>query len=202
MKMKRRLLIVAGMGIATLLTIFFVGQIFGTRASLAKTPRDADAITLVDQSQQALQKVSAMPTKPVLRQVDVDPKTGQAFFRFVDAEATREIDVDIPARDAPLTDWRVSSTTDSKLLGYRAPSLEMTVLRVGPAAVARAITSHWQGCTPGWAILFGTGSQLEWSVYCKLSDGRVATATLDGQTGEFRPSPAPPAYPPPTALPQ
>lgn len=189
------------LAVATIIALQSLG--LSSCASIsAGTSRDADAVALAALSQPAFQRAARVVPDPVLRQVDVIPPAGRTIFYFTDTAATLEIDVDVPTPNAPAEQWRVRSTSFSKLVGFQAPALNMTALHVGSASVIRALTSHWSGCTPTSVILFGKGDDLEWTGFCKLPDGRLASGTTDNRTGEFHPSPAPPAYPPPTAMPK
>ena len=162
---------------------------------------DPDALALAALSRQSLGRASEAVAGPVLRQVDVDPKTGHVVFRYADPAATVEVDVDVPASDSSPDRWQVSTTSHSKLVGIRAPALDMSALKVGPAAVARALTTRWSGCTAGFVTLYMQDDHLAWTGACTLPDGRVASGSTDNRTGEFQPSPASPAYPPATAVP-
>lgn len=168
----------------------------------AKAASESDAVALADSSQEAFQRASRVVPDPVLRQVDVIPPAGRAIFYFTDVAATLEVRVETPSPNAPSDEWEVTLTTTSKLVGFRVPALNMNALQVGPASVARALTRAWNGCTPTSFTLTGKGDDLEWVGFCRLPDGALATGMLDNRTGEFLPSPAPPAYPPPTATPK
>lgn len=201
--MKGGMLAIAG--VAGLVAMFLIavrggGFLAGTGIS-AQTSRDADAVALAALSQESLGRASQSVVDPVLRQVDVDPKTGHAFFRYTDAAATIEVDVDVVTPTSAPDQWQVMATSFSKLVGFRAPALNMSSLKVGPAALARALVSRWSGCEVSFLTLYMQDAHLEWTGFCTLPDGRVATGSIDNRTGEFEPSPAPPAYPPATALP-
>ena len=71
-------------------------------------------------------------------------------------------------------------------------------MRIGPAAVVKAATQHWNGCPVRGLSLHGEEAQLVWYIFCNLPEG-VVYGTMDGVTGEFVPSLAPPAIVPPTA---
>ncbi len=166
----------------------------------AVIPADADAVTLAAMGNQALQRASRIASRPTLRQVDVDPKTGHSIFLFTDTAATVEIDVEIPTPNSPTDQWEVSLVSSSKLVGIREPAINLAALKVGPAAAARAIGNYWHGCTARAVTLIGSGDEIEWVAFCDLPDGRMVQGTIDNRSRAFRPS-GPPAYVPPTAIP-
>lgn len=160
-----------------------------------------DAGSLARLGEQAKQPAREMASDPVLRQVDVDPVSGRMFFRFTDAPATFEIDVLVPSPAAPPDQWQISRPPPSPLVGNARPGLELQALRVGPADALRPLTAQWSGCAPRSLTLVEERDALTWQAFCTLADGRVAAGTIDGAAGAFQPSPAPPASPPPTAVP-
>ena len=79
--------------------------------------------------------------------------------------------------------------------------MDLRSLRIGPASVVRAATGHWPDCGIRGISLHGQGDDLVWYVFCNLPEG-VVSGTVDGQSGVFTPSLAPPAIVPPTATPR
>jgi hypothetical protein len=125
-------------------------------------------------------------------------------FRFTDAAATKEVNVDIPGISAPSTQWKVSINLVSPFLGRPEPGIKLSVLKVGPQHVAQAITLHWPGCKLTNLLLNLEGDNLVWLAYCDTADGQLATGSMDNQTGVFMPSafsPVPMSSGPPTATP-
>jgi hypothetical protein len=203
--MKSRLLTIAGLatlGVALVIALGGVG-LLPSMGFAARNARDADAIKLETLGQQAVQRAAQVVADPVLHQVDVSPNTGSAYatFRFTDAQASIEVDVGVPTLNAPPDQWQVRSTSTSKLVGFRVPAITMAALKVGPNAVEQAMTTQWRGCAMRSLTLFGTADDINWTASCDVSDGRVAAGTVENRTGAFHPSPAPPAFPPPTAMP-
>ena len=168
----------------------------------ASPARDPDAVALAALSRQALKAASQVAPDPVLHQVDVVPPGERAIFYYTDPAATFEISVDIPSPDAPSSQWHVSSTSLSKLVGIQAPALDMTALQVGAASVIVALTRTWSGCTPTSVTLYRNGDELEWTGFCRLPDGRLASGTTNNRTREFQAGPEPLSFPPVTATPQ
>lgn len=160
-----------------------------------------DALSLARLGEQAKQPARELTSDPALRQVDVDPVSGRIFFRFTDALATFEIEALIPSPSASPDQWQVSRPPVSKLVGHVRPGLEIQALRVGPADALRPMISQWSGCAPRGLTLVGERDALTWHAFCTLADGRVAAGTIDGRSGAFQPSPAPPASLPLTAVP-
>ncbi len=135
-------------------------------------------------------------SEPILRQVDVNPARGKVFFHFTDAQATFEIQASFPSPSGRSDNWQVSRPDVSMLVGDVRPGLELQALGVGPADALGPMTSHWPDCAPRALTLVGQHDTLTWQTFCTLPDGRVASGTINGQTGAFQPSPAPPALPP------
>jgi hypothetical protein len=135
----------------------------------------------------ARERARATSPDPVLRQVDVDVAGDRRVFRFVDRAATQEIAV---------SDDEVHVTRVSKLVGTVRPGLDVSALRIGPKGAVAATSAHWEGCAPMLTLF-----DRRWYVFCQTTRG-VVTATIDAVSGEFRPSDAPPALPPPTATPR
>ena len=74
----------------------------------------------------------------------------------------------MPTPNSSPDHWQVSATSHSKLVGFRAPGLDLSALKVGPAAVARSLASHWGGCTVGFVTLYVQDDHLEWTGFCML----------------------------------
>ena len=137
----------------------------------------------------------------MLRQVNVVSDSGPFVFQFTDAAATQEISVTVPSPDVETEAWELNMPSVSKLTSHRAPGMALEGLRVGPANVARVASEHWQGCSIRSRSLVGDGEEMVWYVFCDLLQG-VVSGTVDGRTGEFVPSNAPPAVVPPIATPK
>ncbi len=201
---KTHKLIVGCLALLGLISLFIVvAQGLAPRQdAAAKGLKDADAANLIELGQRALQRARQLAPDAVLRQVDVDPQSAGVFFHFTDAAATKEITIQVPRPELAPDQWRVESTSEfSKLVGLGAPGFNLNALRVGPARIVRDMTTHWTGCTPRALTLFGQGDDINWTVFCTLANGGVVDGSVDSRTGVFRPSSAPPAYPPPTATP-
>jgi hypothetical protein len=140
-----------------------------------------------------------MVPDPTLRQVDINYQDGLWFFRFTDRAATQAITVTISDPLEPADEWEVH-TGLSPLVGHQQPSIDLGSLRVGPARVVKAAAEHWTECDVRGLGLIGMRDQLTWNIFCNLPDG-VVSAVVDGITGEFTPSSAPPARVPSTATP-
>ena len=169
-------------------------------AAPTEGPPDPDAVILVDLGQDALERVRTVSASAVLRQLSVIADGGPFQFLFTNAQATREISVTIPAADADRGTWTVRLPSVSKLTGHRSPGMKLDGLLVGPSAVTAAATRQWEGCGIRTLSLHGKGNDLVWFVFCNLPQG-VVQGTVDGRTGEFVPSDAPPAVVPPVATP-
>ena len=170
----------------------------GVSPSPTQRPPDPDAVILVDLGRGALERIRGVAASAVLRQVNVIADGGPFEFQFTDRQATREIAVTIPAADADRGTWTVRLPTTSKLTAHPSPGMKLEGLRVGPGAVAAAATGHWEGCGIRSRSLTGEGEDVVWHVFCNLPQG-VLQGFVDGRTGEFVPSEAPPAIVPPIA---
>lgn len=191
---------VAVAGVTTVFVIALMALGFRLNNTLAvSTSPDSDALRLAALSQKAYQRAAQVASDPVLGQIDVVPQTKQIIFQFRDAAATIEVDVMIPAPDSPPSQWETRTLTFTPLLDSRQPAMNMDALKVGPSALSGDLVKQWPGCDVRSLILFGSGDNLQWTGFCNLSDGRLASGSIDNETGAFHSSPAPPAYPPPTA---
>ena len=150
----------------------------GNRAGDLQLP---DAGSLTKLSQQAKQLALRTTSDPVLRQVNVNPTSGELSFHFTDAQATFEVQVLLPSPSTPSDRWQVSRPDVSLLVGHARPGMDLQSLRIGPAGAV------------------GEGHDVTWHGFCNLPDGRVASGTINGQTGAFQASAAPPAQPPAVA---
>ncbi len=162
--------------------------------------RDTDASTLVSESEEASRRAREVASDAVLRQADVDPATGRTGFRFASAVLSQELVVIAPSVQ-PDAQWEVRVVGVSPVSTQTGPGLDVSMLNVGPAASAQAMAGHWPSCTPRGLTLAAARGALTWYAFCNLQDGSIAAGTVDGRTGEFQPSAAPPAKPPPTAMP-
>jgi hypothetical protein len=158
---------------------------------------DPDAVTLVAMGEEALGLAREAVPDAVLRQVDVSPDGGAISFRYTDEAATQTVAVHVPGPEVPRDDWSVLDEGLSPLIGQASPGIDLRALRAGPAAVARSATGHWSGCGVRALTLYGEGEDLSWTVFCNLPEG-VVSGSVDARTGEFTPSSAPPAVPPPS----
>ena len=174
----------------------------GSEVSVVETdrPRDPDAISLAAASLQAIERAQEVTSDAVLRQVDMNPDGGPYWFRLTDKAATLAVTIRAnELADSP-DDWRVQSGHLTPLLGHAAPGIDVRALLVGPSAVKDAALAHWPECDVRSLGLTGSSADLTWYVFCNLPGG-VVSGTVHGTTGAFFASPAPPAQPPPTAVP-
>ena len=158
---------------------------------------DADVAALVTLSEEAARRAQEEAPDAVLRQVGVSPDVGRTIFRFTDPAATKEVSVTVPEPGAPPEAWKIHIGV-SPLIGHPSPGIDLPSLWIGPASVMRAATGHWPACGIRSIGLHGHGDNLVWYVDCNLPEG-VVSGTVDGQSGVFTPSLAPPAIVPPTA---
>ncbi len=159
---------------------------------------DSAAVTLAAMGEQALKLVQKETPSAVLRQVDTD--LNQTDFRFTDDPATKEIIVLVPAAGVPPDKWVVEQNDVSPLVGNTEPGLDLRQLRVGPGQVAQAISAHWPGCALRGMTLYNENNRPTWVAFCNVAEG-VVSGIMDGKTGVFEPSAAPPARLPVTATP-
>ncbi len=170
-----------------------------TGGSTAPT-QDSDALALASMSDQAAQLAREVLPDAVLRQVNVT-SDGTFTFRFTDPEASQTtLMVKVPSPDVPTEQWQILDVGQTPLMGHPEPGLRVESLLVGPEAAQRAATSHWQDCRISDLGLGGSEENLVWYVSCQVAQGGVS-GIVDGRTGDFTPSPAPPAVPAPTAMP-
>ena len=155
---------------------------------------------LAELGQAALVRARSVSEDAVLRQVGLASRDGPFTFRFTDAEATLAINITAPSGDVPPDQWETVHGHLTPLLGRPNPGIDLRGLRIGPADVEQAATGHWAGCGIRGLSLMGEGEDLVWYVDCNLPQG-VVSGTVDGLTGEFVPSDAPPVFAPPTATP-
>ena len=160
---------------------------------------DADVAALVALSEEAARRAEEEAPDAVLRQVGVSPDVGRTIFRFTDAAATKAVTVTVPEPGAPPEAWIIHSGV-SPLVGHQSLGIDLPSLRIGPASVVRAAIGHWPACGIRGIGLHGQRDDLVWYVDCNLPEG-VVSGTVDGQSGVFTPSLAPPAIMPPIATP-
>jgi hypothetical protein len=173
----------------------------GTETSGASlTQSDADAIALAVLADKAVVRARETATDAVLRKVNVNPKDGSQIFQFTDVAATTVISVTVSGEDSPPDQWQVNVGI-SPLVGLTRPEMRIDALRFGPGFVAETATRYWEGCGIRSLGLTGEGSELVWYVFCDLPQG-VVSGLVDGRTGAFTPSGAPPARPPQVATPE
>jgi len=159
---------------------------------------DQDAVKLVTLSEQATQLVREKTPDAVLHQIDTD--LHKTFFRFTDRASTQEISVLISAAGVSPEQWIVEVNSRTPLVGNMNPGLNLHRLRVGPTRVMQAISGHWPGCTMRSLTLYGEKDNLTWAADCSTPEG-VVSGSVDGETGIFQPSAAPPGSLPVTATP-
>ena len=160
---------------------------------------DADVAALIALSEKAARRAEEEAPSAVLRQLGISPDVGRTIFLFTDAAATKAVTVIVPEPGAPPEAWSIHIGV-SQLIGHPSPGIDLPSLRIGPASVARAATGHWPACGIRSIGLHGQGDDLVWYVDCNLPEG-VVSGTVDGQSGVFTPSLAPPAIVPPVATP-
>ena len=161
--------------------------------------RHPDAAALVALGEEAARRAGKEALDPVLRQVNVNPDLGSTNFLFTDAAATKEVSVTVPEPAAPPESWSIR-LGGIYFLGHPSPGMDLSSLRIGPASVVQAATGHWPACGIRGVTLIGQGDELVWRVFCNLPEGMVS-GTVDGQSGVFTPSLAPPAIVPAIATP-
>ncbi len=184
---------------ACLLSLALTACMYAVDAGeVSKTPEspsdpDPDAVRLVELGEQAEQLAVKEASNAVLLQVYTD--LAKTTFSFMDHAATKQVDVLVPAPEAPLDQWGVHVGSVAKL----ESGINLQSLRIGPLRVAQALVTQWPDCVGVGLTLYGTGNNLTWSVYCNVPEG-VVNGLMDNQTGIFQPEGGP-AQPPPTANP-
>lgn len=168
---------------------------FQATKPIQSTP-DQDVGKMVDLSKQAAQRAGEKTSGAILHQVDTDTKT--FTFRFTDKEATKEISVFIPDAGIPPEQWTIDVNARTPLVGNTTPELNLGKLKVGYNRVAQAMFAHWQGCSIRALTLYSENERLTWTAFCNTPRG-VVTGDMDGESGVFTPSDAPPAPVPVTA---
>ena len=168
-------------------------------ASSSQEEVGPDIAELMAVADQATTLANGVAADAVLRQVDLGRDPVRWWIRFTDAAATQEITVIVPVGDVPIEDWEVS-TGISPLIGHQSPGLVLDGLRIGSGKVVQTAAQHWNGCPVRGLTLTGEEGQLVWFIFCDLPEG-VVSGSMDGVTGEFVPSLAPPARSPHTATP-
>lgn len=186
-------------GVLLALTLLYVLVGCSGEDSPGQKEPGRDVAELIEAADQAAILAREEAADVVLRQLDVGRDPLRWIIRFTDAAATQEITVMVPVEDVPSGEWEVS-TGISPLIGHKSSGLFLDALRVGPDAVVEAATGHWNGCPVRGLGLTGEEDLLVWHIFCALPEG-VVSGTMDGATGEFIPSLAPPAIVPPTATP-
>ena len=159
-----------------------------------------DAVALATLARHAAQQARKVSPDAILRQVDLNGDGSQYTFRFADYTTGRDVDVFVPAAGAAAEEYRVVPLDLGYLAVRKVPEMELGALRVGPAAVGKAATDHWDGCDLRSLSISGQGQELFWYVFCELPEG-VVSGTVDNESGVFQPFSAPPARIPSTATP-
>ncbi len=164
---------------------------------ITSTPNQ-DLVKLVETSVQAAQIARKQTSDPILHQIDTNLKT--ITFRYTDKGATKEISVFIPASGIPPEQWTTEVNERTPLVGNITPGLNLGRLKVSPNNVAQMVVGHWPRCTLRGLNLYSENNHLIWVAFCNTGEG-VVTGTMDGESGVFTPSDAPPASMPVTATP-
>lgn len=162
--------------------------------------RDAAVLEIIATGEEALGQARQRIPTALLRQVDFGPEPDMLTFRFTDAAATRTLSITFSAFRPDNGRWRAIEQGLTPLTGLTRPGMEIGALRTSPEAVRQAATDNWPDCELRGLMLFGTGNDLTWHIFCNIEAG-VVSGTLDDSTGVFTPSRAPPVQPPPTAVP-
>jgi hypothetical protein len=181
------------------LVLLVSGACMGGAKSARQMPvfaPDADVASLVAAGEQAAQLVREKTPDAVLHQIDTDLHT--TTFRFTDKASTQEISVLVPAAGVPPGQWGVEVNPRTPLVGNMSPGLNLHSLRAGPNRVAQAMSGRWPGCTIRGLTLYDENDKLVWAAFCNTPEG-VVSGSVDGATGVFHPSVAPPASLPVTA---
>ena len=159
---------------------------------------DPDVVSLAALEKQAVKVAQTETPDPILHQVDTD--LHWTVFRFTDQAATKEITVLITAPDVPMEQWHVEVNTFSKLVGSKAPGIDLQTLNLGPGRVSRAAAAQWPGCTLHSLTLFLENETLTWVAFCGTSTG-LMSGFMKNDGGIFQTYPGSPAQVPVTATP-
>jgi hypothetical protein len=162
--------------------------------------RDADAIRLAELAGHAMRRALKVLPDPVLPQIDINPNTGTHVFYFTNAASTTSFYVAAEDADTPPEEWRIVRVGLSPLTGLPRTSLDAESLTVGPATAVRISALPWPACETT-LTLGGEGDGLTWTAFCNTANGGLVLGWVDGLTGEFTLSTAPPAQAAPTTLP-
>ena len=165
-------------------------------AGTAVIQSDADAIALAVVADKVVVRARETAADAVLKQVGVNTKNGSWVFRFTDEAATYVISITVASASSAPDQWQVHIGV-SPLTGQPRPGMLLHDLKIGPSSVVDTATKYWEGCSVTGLGLGGEGSKLVWHVFCRLPQG-VFSGRVDGRTGVFTPSNAPPARIPPT----
>jgi len=157
---------------------------------------DADAIALAVLADKVVVRARETFPDAVLKQVGVNTKDGRRIFRFTDEAATQVISITAASASSSPDQWQVHIGV-SPLTWHPRPGMIRHDLKIGPSSVVETATKYWEGCSVTGLGLSGEGSKLVWHVFCGLPQG-VFSGGVDGRTGVFTPSNAPPARIPPT----
>ena len=160
---------------------------------------DPDRAALTGMEKQASKLAQQQAPGAVLHQIDTDLLW--TIFRFTDAGATEEIAIRVDTPQTPAAQWKTDVTSFSKLVGSLGPGPDLSGLKAGPGRAAKAVQSHWPGCTLHGLTLYLQDQRRPWVAFCTTAAG-IVTGLVDNQTGVFQPSEAPPAEFPVTATPQ
>ncbi len=157
---------------------------------------DADAIALAVLADKVVIRARETTADAVLKQVGVNTKDGRQIFRFTDEAATQVISITVASASSAPDQWQVHIGV-SPLTGHPRPGMLLHGLKIGPSSAVETAAKYWGGCSVTGLGLSGEGSELDWQVFCGLPRG-VDSGVVDGRTGVFTPSNAPPAQLPST----
>ena len=177
-----------------LLTATFVVVLVIGCSSRSPEP-DPDALNLRDMAAQALAESGI--DEPAMRQISVNPSTGVHAFIVTDQDATVSVQLWADGPDQPPNDWR---RVPMEFVRHQADVfLDVELIKVGAPTAMDAAIEHWRGCVPRSQTVFGSAEgDTRWVLFCDIPEGTVS-GWVDVQTGEFKPSQAPPAIRPVTA---
>ena len=157
---------------------------------------DEDAIAMAVLADKVVVRACETFADAVLEQVGVNTNDGRRVFRFTDEAATQVISITVASDSSAADQWQIHVGV-SPLTGHPRPGMILHDLKIGPSSVVETATKYWEGCSVTGLGLSGEGSELFWHMFCGLPQG-VFSGVVDGRTGVFTPSNAPPARMPPT----
>ena len=173
----------------------FVFVLSDCTGSSTATERDPDAATLENMSELAIMRAREIAPDAVLRQLGLAGPNSKVTFRLTDIALTQAISLTADMLGPSPVPFELVLNDVSPLLCCQHPGISLRFLQVGPAAVIKTASRHWQDCQPRGLTLSGRDDDLVWYIFCNVPEG-VVSGTVDGSTGAFTPSLAPPARPP------